>query len=326
MLDFLATEPHFLDHLAPLWRALPSERRGAFYVTEPLAMRAKELEVDAIIAEVPLDEGPVTVVASYGDLKRARQNGRRVVLSEHGAGQSYVGTRSGSYIGAPDRAGVVGVLVPGNNAVARHERVHPTIPAHPIGCPRLDPWHTRPGPANASPVVAISFHWNCTLVQETKSAFRHYERILATLAREFPGAIGHAHPRMMPRIRNRLRSSGLDVVDDFAEVLDRADLYAVDNSSTLYEFASTGRPVVVLNAPWYRRGVSHGMRFWDHADIGLQVNQPRALIATIRQALEHDDRSRAEEILTDVYATTAGDATARGVVALEALADRWGPT
>ena len=45
---------------------------------------------------------------------------------------------------------------------------------------------------------------------------------------------------------------GIEYVPDFDDVLRRADVYACDNSSTLYEFASTGRPVVVLNAPWYR--------------------------------------------------------------------------
>ena len=58
---------------------------------------------------------------------------------------------------------------------------------------------------------------------------------------------------------------------DFDEVMERSTLYICDNSSTLYEFASTGRPVVVLNAPWFRRDIEHGLRFWEHADVGVSV-------------------------------------------------------
>jgi hypothetical protein len=53
-----------------------------------------------------------------------------------------------------------------------------------------------------------------------------------------------------------------------------------DNTSMLYEFAYLGRPTAVLNAPWYRREASHGLRFWD-AIPGQMFDDPH-------QALDFD--------------------------------------
>jgi hypothetical protein len=59
-------------------------------------------------------------------------------------------------------------------------------------------------------------------------------------------------------------------VASLREVQRRAAVYVCDNSSSMYEFAATGRPVVVLDLPegrikgiGYRRNINHGLRFWD---------------------------------------------------------------
>jgi UDP-N-acetylglucosamine:LPS N-acetylglucosamine transferase len=87
-------------------------------------------------------------------------------------------------------------------------------------------------------------------------------------------------------------------------------VYVCDNSSTIYEFAATGRPVVVLNGPHYRRDVHHGLRFWDAADVGIQVDHPRDLPDAIEEALrDPEPRRRAREAaLGIVYAHRTGAA------------------
>jgi len=58
--------------------------------------------------------------------------------------------------------------------------------------------------------------------------------------------IGHAHPRALLKVAHYYRAARVEVVPDFAEVCRRADLYICDNSSSMFEFAATGRPVVVV--------------------------------------------------------------------------------
>jgi hypothetical protein len=128
---------------------------------------------------------------------------------------------------------------------------------------------------------------------------------------------GHWHPKARD-VHDWFRSVGVLIFDQFDDVLDEADLYVADNTSTLFEFASTDRPVVVLNAPWYRRDVEHGGRFWQWADVGVQVNEPEFLTMGIDAALNGDEHFavRRREVVSEVYAYTDGQATDRAVAAV----------
>lgn len=327
--DFLARESHHAEHIYPTWHSLPKTLRGTFYVHPKMLGQAAAAGVQAVSVE-DAESGPLTLVASYCDLKLARSLGRLVAYSEHGAGQSYAKpdgspVGSGSYVGAHDRAGVVGVLVPGRLSAERHRASHPTIPAHEVGVPKLDALHSARPSGLEKPVVAVSFHWDCRVCAETRSAYRHYVAGLKSLAKRFE-VIGHGHPRVLPHLKRHYERAGIEVVGDFEEVIERATVYAIDNSSTMYEWATLDRPVVVLNAPWYRRKVQHGLRFWSHADVGPHANTrgelPGAIEAAIEDPLGAAERRR--EIVRDVYVACDGRAAKRASDALRALAKEWG--
>jgi hypothetical protein len=320
MIDALASERHFVDHLAPVWHALPDGLRGRFLVADRALLRHA--------AARGIDASPATrtaaplLVASYGDQKRGRRFGATsFAFLEHGAGQSYGGdprsAQHGSYAGGRDRDDAALFLVPNERAAARWHATYPGAEVHVVGSPKIDELPARaPGPG---PVVAISFHWPCAIAPEARTAFPHYRTALPAIARRFR-VLGHGHPRFMPRLAPVYRTIGIEPIDDFDEVLRRADMYVADNSSTLFEFAATGRPVVVLNAPWYRRHVDHGLRFWDAATVGSQVDEPWDLVATVERALADppDQRVERERVVAYVYARPLGGAAR---AAAEAIAE-----
>lgn len=291
----IAYEAHHRAHLEPVLRLLP---HGARRVS-------------------PED---VALVASYGDLRRARaQRFTRAILMQHGAGQSYAGDRRRathpSYPGGEDNDEVGLFLVPNLPAAERWRERYPLTPVEVIGCPILD---DLPHKDPAEPLtVAISFHFDVLgSVPEMKSAWEHYRRVLPEIAQRF-SVIGHSHPRRS--LRREFAAKGIEWVESFQDVCRRADVYVCDNSSTIPEFASTGRPVVLLNDPKYRRDVSHGGRFWDWADIGVQVDDPALLGDTIALALtDPPDIAAARESALDRIYTYRSGATERAAAAITA--------
>lgn len=326
--DFAAHTAPYVEHLAPIFRALPDEHRGRFYVTSWARARAVELgvtetEIDVVDDEI-LPPGAHIIVASYRDTTRAR--GRPVILCEHGAGQAYSNHHS-SYIGGVGRDDVVLFVVPNEQAANRNRRRYPTIPNAVVGCPKLDELLAIPPPAGP-PVVAISFHWRCAVAPEAGTALDDYRPVLADLRAGLAAAgvdlIGHAHPGLADEISPIYTAAGIEFVASFVDVARRARLYAVDNSSTLFEFAALGRPVVVLNAARYRRNVHHGLRFWTEASVGLNVDHPAELLPTILRALEdpEDVRRSREASVARVYPVRDGTSARRAAAAVAAVVAR----
>jgi glycosyltransferase involved in cell wall biosynthesis len=253
----------------------------------------------------------ISLVASYGALCRARRAGfTRHILTQHGAGQSYGGDRKSerqrSYPGGSGQYDVGLFLVPNEHAADRWRRAYPRASVAVVGCPKLDVLPARvPGP---EPVVAVSFHWNSNVVPEMRSGEGHYIKAVAALARRYK-VIGHGHPKRRDLAR-LYRATRIEYVPLFEDICRRADVYVCDNSSTIFEFAATGRPVVVLNRPDYRRHVNHGLRFWDAADVGINVDHPADLRDAITEALRDDSARRAsrEAALDIVYAYRTGAA------------------
>ena len=302
MLDVLASAPHYADHLAAVFGALAPEDRGSFIGTNPqTAARIRGIGYSPVPR--PTGSRPV-LVASYGDLKRASAAGReRIAIMEHGAGQSYGGrtlpSRRGSYAGGTGRDAASLFLHPGPHPAARDRAAYPHARVEVVGSPILDTLPERDGEPGR--VVAFSFHFNSVIAPETRNAFRWAIPALLELRGRYE-LLGHAHPRLYPSVRRIYAKFGIEPVESFDDVCRRADVYVCDNSSTLFAFAATGRPVVVLNPPWYDRTVRHGLRFWEAAGIGVNVDRRDAL----GDAIDEARRQSREAALDLVYAFRSG--------------------
>jgi len=307
LIDFSAGEPQFVDHLAPVYLALPPQYRGDFIVMSSLRSRVQAYGIDGL-ARIDHPERPI-VVCSYGDHKRARRQGRKLIARmEHGAGQSYFGDMrfggNSSYAGGKDCQDASLFLCPNDYSADRWQAAYPNARVEVVGCPKLD---DLPAKQDGPLTVAISWHFNIPLIPETFWTWPYYRSALPVLAERF-NLIAHAHPKAMPMIQRYFLRYGVEVVADFADVCKRADLYIADNTSTLFEFASTGRPVVVMNSPDMRRDVHHGGRYWDWATVGLQCERPADLPAIVEQALADPPEVSAERerVLGLVYPYRTG--------------------
>lgn len=289
--DALASEVHFGDHIRPVWDALPE--RGTWY--------------DA----APVGEGLPIIVASHSDCRRSAL--RPTIYMEHGAGQTYGGV-NGSYAGAGQKDNVRLFLNPSERVAALNRAAWPDARQAVIGSPLLDRWIGY-RPRNVEPVVALAWHWDARHVaDEARSALPFYLRVLPRL-RQFK-LLGHGHPRAMPILQKHYERLGIEWTDNFSDVLARADLLVFDNTSAGFLFAATGRPVVVLDAPWYQK--EWGGRFWDWASVGVRVKAPAELPLSIERALDDTNEQRAERerVSRLIFGDLDGRATERAVAAI----------
>lgn len=320
--DFVASEQHWLEHLAPVWQQL--QHRGRFYTPDHLAPQARRLGVKRYPLPAQLPSGGPVVVASYGDLRRVAKADRYLVLFEHGAGFSFSRPHP-SYAGGLRWRCLVSLFAcPNEYVAARNRAAYPEAMVEVVGSPKMDAVFTSPQrPAGTPPVVAVGFHWDCKVAPETRWAYPHYSGAMGALCDTYQ-VLAHAHPRCPASLRQELEAAGAEWVPDWQQVLERADIYLNDSSSTLYEFAATGRPVVVLNAPWYRRDVQHGLRFWEHADVGVQVDDPFDLLDAVDLALRDlpAQRKLRSKAVRDVYPVRDGTSAAQAA----ALLDDWPAT
>lgn len=316
MIDFLVSQPQYADHLLPIWFALPPEQRGTFWAVDKAAARVQPEVGDHFRRTYPTRKGDLVVVASHQDCQHVRRAGRRIVLVNHGTGQRYGGNLRNhpAYVGGSGQRDVELFIEPGPYAGKITREAGGNVVE--VGCPKLDPIHRFP----ASPqegVVAVSWHWHCVSgVPETDWAWPEYRDAVVELSKTVK-VIGHAHPRAWLRMARWYREVGIEPVESFSEVLERASVFVADNTSALFEFASTGRPVVVLNSKFYRRAVSHGLRFWDLAP-GKQVNHPDDLAAAIEsvQLLSDYYEPEIRKVTEKVYHATDGKAAERAAQAI----------
>jgi hypothetical protein len=325
LLDFYAQEPHFIDHFAPVWIALDPDERGHFFVPHRLLDHAKKRGIEPTLWAGKFSEGiAVLCINSSGALRHFTHEKpeHKIAFFEHGAGFTF-GSFQPSYAGSPfDRRYVDLFVNPNKYSQRANIKTFPKTMQAIVGCPKMDKWHNQPTkPRDDDPLVCVSFHWDCTAAMETKGLFSWFYKELPALAMRHR-LIGHAHPRTWVRLEKEYREMGIEPVQDFEEVLARADLYVNDCSSTMYEFASTGRPVVVLNSPTYRRRRNMGLRFWEHSDVGVNCDKPADLLAAVDKALDDtpEQKAKRDAATADVY-PHRGEAAKATVEALRRLRD-----
>jgi hypothetical protein len=305
-LDFFARRAHYLDHLAPIYQALPAARRGVITVPAEIYAYARQEIPDAAIetynGDSPRGNDPI-LVASYGDIARAARRPRKIIHMEHGTGHAF-GTAPYPN-GTKGKRDLVDLFLAPNEYTARLIRSVRATRVEVIGTPKLDPAGQRADRPASRPTIAIAFHWGdrSSNPPEAGSAYEHYKAVLPDLARRYR-LFGHGHPLAREFYRKEFEDMGIDWLDDFRDVCRLADIYVNDLSSTLYEFLVTGKPVVVLNAPWFRRDVRWGLRFWDYSDVGINVNEPEELLPAIERTWCEYDRVHITErtqAVSDLY-------------------------
>lgn len=336
MFDFIVRSQPIADHLAPVWRNLPAALKGAWVCTENVADYCRSLNLDIVaLPGDPTSRGRVKVseylrgrpgfcvCAYFGDLRCSQDADRESVLFEHGTGQRYKGHRKRGWEGKlPNNQGVRALLSPNEYWAGIRRQTEPTIPVHVVGTPKLDRYVAWRKERTSPPTVAISFRWKCQVCPECTGSFEYWQRYLPYLLEHWQ-VLGHVHPQMWGenKVLPWYESVGIEPVKHFDEVLRRADLYSIDNSSTLFEFAATNRPVLVLNPPTYRRDVHHGLRFWEFADVGVNCDGRKQLVAKVGEALEDPERvRRRRKEVSSILFPHLGNATQRAVEVLAELA------
>ena len=276
--------------------------RGRVICYAPTAARRRHLVPVAaaggwpLLSVLPADCGDaLAVVCCHGSEKKAAAAGAAgTILLEHGLGQNYLDdpalTPWGAGRGFCEKRRAL--VVPGPYIAVQHAAVSP-VPVAAVGSPFLDAWAgrqwIRPG---LDPVIAFSTRGDCPRIPATRRSWPWIKEALPGLARRWR-MLGHWHPHeareggALPERLAFYAEHGIEPVAQFEEVMERADVYICDNSSSLYEFAALGKPVVVVSPPWYRRQVHSGLRFWE-ALPGVEVRRPEALAETVAAVLADD--------------------------------------
>lgn len=316
--DFYADQLHFVDHLSPLF--IECKKRGiagVFALDEPMKQRAIKRGVNPEhIASRHNAECANIIVASIGDLRHVMQSGRRIALLEHGCGLSFSSNQPGHSGGGGDRGEVDLFLMTNEWCAKRDRETYPHKKVVTCGAPKMDAWFKKKWATHDPPVIGYATHWDCQMVPETRSSFPYFKAALGNLAKRLR-VIAHCHPRSSEAVWQQFAALGLDIIRDWSDMLESVDILVCDVGSAPYEFAATGRPVVVCNAPFYRCNVKHGLRFWD-AIPGLQCDTPQDLIKTVELALTDPPEAKAlrEAAVKSVY-PNQGNATKIAVDAIE---------
>ena len=315
--NFVCLESHLIDHLAPIWNALPQENKTKFIVPKTLYNYANDKLISNLISidnyeSIPkLTKQDTNVVCSLHNYNQLKSTGKNVFYFEHGAGQIY-NCDHASYASGGGRKNVKKYFATNqicHDAFIKNHNAESYI----VGCAKLDQYSNRNWTKNNK--ICISFHWDCKVVPETQTSFFYYKDYLKKLQNSLKELgielVGHGHPHSWDIFKYFYTSLEIPIMKNFDDIIEQCDMYIVDNSSTLFEFAATGKPVVVLNCPLYRKNIKHGMRFWEFADIGPQVDNANDLNKIVIDLYSNDTFKERRQEITNIIYPYMGESTNR---------------
>lgn len=300
LVDAVASFPHYRDHLQPILDALPLEMRGVMHQ----------------LGKTDVPPSRVALVAGWKDARVLDQRGIRYFYVEHGAGQTYAGDERKAVRDHPSYSGgggarlqnVLGFICPSERVAERWT----VAPAAAVGCPKMDQFY---GVVPTIPrAICFTFHFRGFMCPENGTAWAHWDAHFLDIA-EFIRTKGflpfaHLHPRCEEWQWKTLRDAGFTPLATDREVFHQCGMLIADNTSLIPEFAALGRPVAYLNAPWYRREVEHGGRFWDWAKLVSTWDDPADFYDGLLDAYQLGTPSSAA-LASEVYATVDGSASQR---------------
>lgn len=327
VVDAYASFPHYFAHIAPIWRELPDDLRGTFYISRYIANDplVQTFNCRPIASQRLSRQSNPIIVSAYSDY---RVTGRApVIFVEHGAGQTYVNQPgNSSYSGGRHRDRAILFICPNDRVALNNQTRYPHIPTAVVGCPRLDDHHLSPLRLRKSPpTIAFTFHAHYGISPETRSTFNHFRSaVLAVRSLGYP-VLGHAHPRAYPKISAFYSQHEIPHTADPDEVLSTADCLVVDNSSFGFEAASIGIRIVWLSPPFYRRDVTQWPRFWDALVLGEEATTASEVPEAITRALrpvDGDLLQLRDNFLSSVYKHRKGDSASRAAEAIVGVLEK----
>lgn len=338
MIDFYASWPQYIDHLAPIWNECKRRKIAGRFLLDQGHPALQTYAINRGIAPLDLvgsinSQSKYILASGTIDLRTlaglridepvpdgrmgGEWNGRKIAYIEHGVGLSFCCGFAG-YPGGHDARDIPDLfLMPNERAGHLDRESHPNTNVVVCGSPKMDAYAGHIWDRHCPPVIGYATHFDDTTIPEARSSFPFYKESLQNLAEQF-NVIAHTHPCSPESVWQEFEEIGLETERDMPTLFDRVDLLVCDVGSAPYEFAATNRPVVICNCPLYRKDISHGLRFWEDIP-GVQVDEPNTLTDAVKYALDDPGpiRRARRDIIESIY-PYRGESTKRAVDALEA--------
>jgi hypothetical protein len=158
--------------------------------------------------------------------------------------------------------------------------------------------------------VVVSFHWDNPTWPQTRSSLPYFQQYLGSWKADSRiELMGHAHPRHIEAAEKVFARAGIETIRSFEDVVRWADIYACDNSSTLFEAAACGIKIVYLDAPWYEP-FPDSLRFDHYIDLAPHVKGSE--LVEVALSLDSEQVSY-ERMVTEVFGTVDLEAAAQAI-------------